>query len=105
MQKGPRTETVFKGGSTVEKTIQYDRRCLPGRHYMVDMERQLSQMEHMVEQGDYFYINRGRQYGKTPPLSLLRKRMEDRYTVFSVSFEGSGEAPFASAENLAYTRN
>lgn len=78
-------------------------RCLPGRHYMVDMERQLSQMEHMVGQGDYFCINRGRQYGKTTMLSLLRKRLEDRYTVFSVSFEGIGEAPFASGENLAYT--
>ena len=70
---------------------------------MVNMERQLAQLEQMVEQGDYFCVNRGRQYGKTTMLSLLKKRLENRHIVFSVSFEGIGEAPFNSAETLAYT--
>lgn len=78
-------------------------RCHPQRHYMVNMERQLAQLEQMVERGDYFCVNRGRQYGKTTMLSLLKGRLEDRHLVFSVSFEGIGEAPFASAETLAYT--
>lgn len=70
---------------------------------MVNMERQLAQLEQMVEQGEYFCVNRGRQYGKTTMLSLLKGRLEDCYIVFSVSFEGIGETPFASAETLAYT--
>lgn len=78
-------------------------RCHPERHYMVNMERQLAQLEQMVEQGDYFCVNRGRQYGKTTMLSLLKGRLEDCYIVFSVSFEGIGETPFMSAEALAYT--
>ena len=78
-------------------------RCYPQRHYMVDMERQLERLEQMVERGEYFCVNRGRQYGKTTVLSLLKRRLEGRYLVFSVSFEGIGEAPFASAETLAYT--
>ena len=78
-------------------------RCYPDRHYMVDISDRLDQIKEMVDRGDYFCINRGRQYGKTTTLSLLKKRLEDQYTVFSLSFEGIGQAPFESGEALAYT--
>ena len=77
-------------------------RCYPQQHYMVDMKERLKQIEKMVECGDYFCINRGRQYGKTTILSLLKNELENRYVVFSVSFEGIGEASFESGETLAY---
>lgn len=96
-------ETVYKGGTQLGKQFNTAGRCHPERHYMVNMERQLAQLEQMVEQGDYFCVNRGRQYGKTTMLSLLKGRLEDCYIVFSVSFEGIGETPFASPETLAYT--
>ena len=35
----------------------------------------------MVERGDYFCINRGRQYGKTTTLSALRDYLMDEYIV------------------------
>lgn len=78
-------------------------RCYPERHYMVDIDERLNQIKGMVDQGDYFCIHRARQYGKTTTLSLLKKKLEDDYTVFSISFEGIGETPFESDETLAYT--
>ena len=78
-------------------------RCYPEQHYMVDITERLEQVKEMVDQGDYFCINRGRQYGKTTTLSLLRTRLEDEYTVFFISFEGIGETPFETGEALSYT--
>ena len=77
-------------------------RCYPELHYMVDIAERLEQIKEMVDRGDYFCINRGRQYGKTTTLSLLKKKLETQYIVFSISFEGIGEASFASDESLAY---
>lgn len=77
-------------------------RCYPEQHYMVDIGERLNQIKVMVDEGDYFCINRGRQYGKTTTLSLLQKKLEDQYAVFSISFEGIGDASFESGESLAY---
>ena len=32
--------------------------CVPGKHYMVDLGSRLEQMKKMVDQGQYFTINR-----------------------------------------------
>ena len=76
-------------------------KCYPEQHYMVDISERLKQIKAMVDQGDYFCINRGRQYGKTTTLSLLKKVLEEQYTVFSISFEGMGESSFETDEVLA----
>lgn len=39
--------------------------CKPGQHYMVDIRAKLDEIKKMVERGEYFTINRARQYGKT----------------------------------------
>ena len=65
--------------------------CKPDIHYMVDISSRLEQLEKMIQEGAYFAINRGRQYGKTTTLYLLKKRLETEYAVFSISFEGVGE--------------
>lgn len=70
---------------------------------MVNINSRLAQIKKMVEQGDYFCMNCGRQYGKTTTLSLLKQKLDDEYAVFSISFEGIGAAPYESAETLAYT--
>lgn len=75
-------------------------KCYPEKHYMVDISERLEQIRQMVEEGDYFCINRGRQYGKTTTLSLLKKKMEKQYTVFSISFEGAGDAEFSTLDDL-----
>jgi len=62
--------------------------CRPARHYMVDMSRRLAEVREMIENGDYFAINRARQYGKTTLLHLLKENLSDSYAVFSISFEG-----------------
>ena len=42
--------------------------CVPERHYMVDISDRVAQIRAMVEKGDYFCVNRARQYGKTTTL-------------------------------------
>ena len=71
--------------------------CVPDKHYMVDISDKLAQIKEMVDYGDYFTINRARQYGKTTTLSLLKKMLENEYTVASISFEGLGDESFESA--------
>ncbi len=38
--------------------------CRPHRHYMVDLRSRLETIKRMVDAGEYFVINRARQYGK-----------------------------------------
>ena len=74
--------------------------CHPNEHYMVDMTNKLKQIEKMVAHGDYFTINRARQYGKTTTLSRLEKFLKQAYTVVSISFEDWGDSSFATEENF-----
>ena len=72
--------------------------CVPEKHYMVDIGGKLAQIEPMVARGDYFTINRARQYGKTTTLSLLKRMLKNDYIVASTSFEGLGDKIFASED-------
>ncbi|MCL2059073.1 MAG: AAA-like domain-containing protein [Oscillospiraceae bacterium] len=71
--------------------------CVPEKHYMVDIGDRLAQIKKMVDYGDYFTINRARQYGKTTTLSLLEELLKDEYIVTLISFEGLGDECFESA--------
>lgn len=62
--------------------------CVPAKHYMVDISGRLEQMKIMVEEGKYFTVNRGRQYGKTTTLKMLAKNLKDEYIVISLDFQG-----------------
>ncbi|MEK7257613.1 MAG: AAA-like domain-containing protein, partial [Bacteroidota bacterium] len=70
--------------------------CIPDRHYMADTSGKLEQVMALVEQGEYFIINRPRQYGKTTTLFLVLKKLEqtEQYLPFSISFEGVGDQVF-----------
>ena len=46
--------------------------CFSDEHYMADVSRKLMQTLKMVLDGDYFIINRPRQYGKTTTLHSLK---------------------------------
>lgn len=73
--------------------------CVPERHYMVDIAKKLEQIKEMVDQGQYFTINRARQYGKTTTLRSLRNFLRDDYFVISVDFQSFGSAKFRN-ENV-----
>jgi len=70
--------------------------CIPQENYMVDTSNKLNQIMKMIEQKDYFIINRPRQFGKTTTLFLLRTRLLDskEYLPISTSFEGIGSTIF-----------
>ena len=70
--------------------------CRPNEHYMVDIAERLEIIRKMVAQGNYFCINRGRQYGKTTTLEALTVTLASEYTVFKLSFEGASPESFAS---------
>ena len=73
--------------------------CRPGLHYMVDMEDRMIEIKKMVDQGDYFTINRARQYGKTTTLKALADFLEKEYVVISLDFQILGASKFRN-ENI-----
>ena len=76
--------------------------CIREKHYMVDTSQKIKQIMKMIERGNYFVINRPRQYGKTTTLSLLEKELlkDKEYLPIRLSFEGIGNAPFRSDEDF-----
>jgi len=75
---------------------------VPGKHYMVDTTKKLDQIMKMIEKGDYFTINRPRQYGKTTTIILLWHRLKDtgEYLPIFSRFEGWDNKDFESAERF-----
>ena len=77
--------------------------CRPNEHYMVDITERLEIIRGMVSRGDYFCINRGRQYGKTTTLAALQNTLEKLgYTVFSLSFEGIAGDSFLNLNTVLF---
>ena len=72
--------------------------CVPERHYMVDITERLAEIKVMVDEGDYFCINKGRQYGKTTTLVALAKYLKDEYLVLNLSFQAISDAGFRTEE-------
>lgn len=77
--------------------------CNPERHYMVDTEKRFDAVKDMIDTGEYFTINRARQYGKTTMLQTIRRRLSDRYLVIKTSFEGVGDDSFNSVSEFVNT--
>ena len=77
--------------------------CFPQRHYMADVSAKFDVALKLVEYGEYFAINRPRQYGKTTMLYMLSDelRKSDEYIVFNTSFEGLGDAIFNDEKTFA----
>jgi len=84
----------------MEKRFNITGTCNPKIHYMVDINKKLDVIEKMVNRGDYFVINRPRQYGKTTIISALARRLNEKYLVIRTSFEGTGEYMFQDEEKL-----
>ena len=61
--------------------------CNPDEHYMVNIQSRLVQIKQLVDNGQYFTINRGRQYGKTTTLFALEEYLSVDYVVISLDFQ------------------
>ena len=69
--------------------------CSPEKHYMVNLQNRLVQIKKLIDDGQYFTINRGRQYGKTTTLFALENYLSSEYVVISLDFQGNmSEAEF-----------
>ena len=77
--------------------------CIPHLHYMVDITNKLTKIKNMVYRGDYFVINRPRQYGKTTTMYMLEQELKDEYLVLSISFEGLGDLIFEEERTFSKT--
>ena len=74
--------------------------CNPQRHYMVDTARRFEGVKSLIDKGNYFTINRARQYGKTTMLNMIWRNLSDRYMVIPMSFEGVGDSAFESEKDF-----
>lgn len=80
--------------------------CKPRLHYMVDISGRLEEIMHLVDSGEYFMINRARQYGKTTILRALKVALEERYLVVSLDFQKIGDTKFRNENvfSIAFAR-
>ncbi len=83
------------------KTFNTVGACEPSRHYMVDLHGRLMEIKKLVDNGDYFAINRARQYGKTTTLRLLKKYLQPDYSVISMNFQKLSSAKFRDEDTFS----
>ncbi len=75
--------------------------CNRQRHYMVNLDDRLKKIkENYVDEGSYFVINRGRQYGKTTTLRALAEYLKGDYIVLSMDFQMMSTANFADEQTF-----
>ena len=76
--------------------------CKPNQHYMVNLDSRLAQIKEYIDRGEYFTINRARQYGKTTTLRALREYLKAQYYVISMDFQmRMSSAKFRSENTFA----
>ena len=74
--------------------------CNPSKNYMVDITNRLEAIKVMVDNGDYFTINRARQFGKTTTLAALERYLQEDYCVIRLDFQRFGDASFQNEESF-----
>lgn len=75
--------------------------CDASIHYMVNIDDKLVQIKKMIDQGDYFVINRSRQYGKTTTLLNLVDFISSEYEVIFIDFQGFAKGDFSSTKKFS----
>lgn len=80
--------------------------CQKELHYMVDMSERIKKIKEMVDAGQYFTINRARQFGKTTTLLALADSLKKIYVVVSMDFQMLSASKFKSenAFSVAFAR-
>lgn len=67
---------------------------------MIDLSERLTEIKKMVDAGEYFTINRARQYGKTTLLAALAEYLKSDYKVISLDFQTISYGDFENEEKL-----
>ena len=70
--------------------------CRPEKHYMVNLESRLEAIKLKVDLGEYFTINKARQYGKTTILRALADYLKENYDVISLDFQKMSASDFTT---------
>ena len=70
--------------------------CDPKRHYMVDTTNKMKVFERLINNGNYFTINRARQFGKSTSLKWIYTHLNGEYLVVSLSFEDTEDSDWES---------
>ncbi|MEY8413881.1 AAA-like domain-containing protein [Lachnospiraceae bacterium 62-26] len=76
--------------------------CRPDKHYMVDLESRLEEIRQMIDAGEYFVINRARQYGKTTILRALSEYLKREYQVLSLDFQNIESDEFSNGNTFVH---
>lgn len=87
----------------MEKVFNVSADCKPNLHYMVDITERLERIQKLIRRGEYFTINRARQYGKTTTLRALKRYLQKEYTVISLDFQKFGAKSFSNENIFALT--
>ncbi len=74
--------------------------CKPNIHYMVGLTSRLEEIKVMIDAGQYFSINKARQYGKTTTLRLLVHFLKKDYEVVSLDFQKISFLAFESEQSF-----
>lgn len=75
--------------------------CIPGRHYMVNIDKRLGEIRKLVEEGKYFAINRARQYGKTTTLLALNQFLQKDFSVVFLDFQTLSSEDFSTEHSFS----
>ena len=80
--------------------------CKPELHYMVNIDSRLKKIKELIDKGEYFAINRARQYGKTTTLRGLSRFLQKEYLVADMDFQTFGDAKFKNENvfSMAFAR-
>ena len=70
--------------------------CIPEEHYMANLKDKIKYIENKIDEGQYFTINKARQYGKTTILSRLYKTLKYKYIIIPATLEEFGAEKFKS---------
>lgn len=68
---------------------------------MVHLDERLKAIKKMIERGDYFTINRARQYGKTTTLKALEYFLKEDYLVVSLDFQMLSASKFKNENTFS----
>ncbi|MCI5151398.1 MAG: hypothetical protein D3916_18795 [Candidatus Electrothrix sp. MAN1_4] len=76
------------------KKFHYTGTCIPDRHFTVDISAKLDAVMELINAGEYFTVNRPRQYGKSTFMFLLAQRLrsEKEHLALKISFEALGRS-------------
>ena len=77
--------------------------CHPDIHYMVDLTDRLEKIREMTDAGQYFTINRARQYGKTTTLLALSEYLQSDNIVINLDFQLFSSGTFKSENSFSLT--